>query len=119
MTEIIDNAHIAWVLYRYTIIIYRDKVVASYRVHQNNSFNMIKNKLSMDVIKILEREKFYCIEHDHLNIWRKNYYNAIYPLFFEKKHKIFIKKILQNNVFFYCLHSIRKSIVYLYNKIPL
>ncbi|MEQ1636923.1 MAG: glycosyltransferase [Methylococcales bacterium] len=89
---------------------YIDKVVAFYRVHDSNSITYLNARLSMDKIKILEREKHYCAEKRLLKTWRHSYYEAIRFLLKSKQYDLFFKKIIQNNLFLYVWYMLKKII---------
>lgn len=72
-----------------------DKVVASYRIHGKNSFDLIGDKLSYDAYFLLESQKNYAITNGYKAIFYRNLTKRIYSL--KKTSRIvFFRELLFN-----------------------
>lgn len=72
-------------------LLYVDKIVAYYRLHDNNSISTIPDKMRFDICKILIQEKKYAISNGLKSIHQKSVYKQLYnstvSYLFEAKYK--------------------------------
>lgn len=94
---------------------YMNNIVAYYRVHKNNASSTNNVALSLDVLKILEREKPYCTKHNMIPLWRERYYSSISYYFINKLYLEFVLKVMQNNPSHYFIYISKRLKYKLWN----
>ncbi|WP_309498698.1 glycosyltransferase [Sulfurovum sp.] len=94
---------------------YVDEIVSFYRWHETNSMKVMNIRLAMDITKIFEREKAYCIENGLFSLWKQHYYESILFLNKNGKRLLFWKKVFTNNLILNLLRHVNQKINKLYH----
>ncbi len=86
---------------------YIDTVVALYRWHESNNFKTNQSGMNIGMLKILEQERSYAIEHGYYKIWLKTYANRLLLLFRYKDYKQIFQYIHIHDLFGLSTHFIK------------
>jgi len=74
---------------------YIDQIVGAYRCHKENSVKTLRDKLLIDKINLILREKDYCMSSGLHNDWNERYLELMITLYINKKYLDLIKYLIK------------------------
>jgi alpha-1,3-rhamnosyltransferase len=97
-------------------IVFLNRVLAHYRIHPTNTASLYKERLLMDFLNLLIKERLYCLENSLIREWRLIMCTVLFQFVLRRKFSFFIKNLHTLGAYQFFMLSVDKLAEYLFRR---